>query len=570
MNGILAVLLAVIEPLWPSVEVMPGYEPHQVARMSKDKSKNPIAYLDWYEPPANPNGGVIILISGGAYNKCCDDMLVNELWPKFWNELGFQCVNLVYRTPRSKTNEYYRTAWIDGQRAVRKVRAEAAKRGLDVKRIGAMGMSAGAHLTALLATSSLTPAYEPVDELDKEPCNLDFAVPAALPYGLTDSQGTASTRGGNGVDCFPTDELKFDEATCPACLLHGGADKYSPEHSAWFYKRMRRAKVPAEIHIFPNSGHGTFWTTRNWQAFVRGFIRQLNLDKQLGGEVDLLKRYPYTKDAELEKEGVMYERELIWGEDEMPDVQTNQCTPHIDWYIPTNLTTKAIQIIYSGGAYGGNHPEGFEVAPLRRYLNAKGMAVVTLKYRTPRPAAPLAKHTTAWQDLQRAIKIVRTKAAEKGLDGQKIGIMGSSAGGHLTLMGVTSSRSHSYYEGKNPLDRTPCNVQWAIAIYPAYSLTDGINGGNKRGGNDDDIRLAPEFAFDPDTCPTLFMHGDSDPYASMASVKCWSWMRRMGVQSEVHTLVKRSHCFHRKAAEGTTSYEWMERVEEFLRIHKWL
>ena len=62
----------------------------------------------------------------------------------------------------------------------------------------------------------------------------------------------------------------------------------------------------------------------------------------------------------------------------MPDAQTNQCLPYLEWHLPKVLKTKAIQIIYSGGSYMGNGPDGFEVAPARRYLNAKGMTVVTL------------------------------------------------------------------------------------------------------------------------------------------------------------------------------------------------
>jgi acetyl esterase/lipase len=136
------------------------------------------------------------------------------------------------------------------------------------------------------------------------------------------------------------------------------------------------------------------------------------------------------------------------------------------------------------GAYNGNNPDGFEVAPARRYLNEKGMTVVTIKYRTPRPKGGLAKHTTAWQDLQRAIRVVRSQAAAEGLDSKRIGIMGSSAGGHLTLMGVTSSKQRSY---------------WPIA--------------------------------------------------------------------DLHTLVKRGHCFQKKAALGTGSYTWMDRIWEFMN-HK--
>jgi acetyl esterase/lipase len=131
-----------------------------------------------------------------------------------------------------------------------------------------------------------------------------------------------------------------------------------------------------------------------------------------------------------------------------------------------------------------------------------GMAVVTLKYRTPRPKTDLSKHTTAWQDLQRTIRIVRNEAAKRGLDPDKIGIMGSSAGGHLTLMGVTSSL-HSSYLPVDDIDKLPCNVQWGVGIYPAYALTDGAEQPNSGKGNDDSAILVPEFSFDLKTAPML-------------------------------------------------------------------
>ncbi|MBE6396860.1 MAG: alpha/beta hydrolase, partial [Lentisphaerae bacterium] len=69
---------------------------------------------------------------------------------------------------------------------------------------------------------------------------------------------------------------------------------------------------------------------------------------------------------------------------------------------------------------------------------------------------------------------------------------------------------------------------------------------------------------DPDTCPTLFLHGDADGWAAMNSVKCWEQMRRMGIQSELHTLALRGHCFQRKAAPETGSYTWLDRIGEFM------
>ena len=203
------------------------------------------------------------------------------------------------------------------------------------------------------------------------------------------------------------------------------------------------------------------------------------------------------------------------------------------------------------------------MAPARKYLNSKGMAVVTMKYRAPRPAAPLAKHVSAWQDLQRAIRLVRAGAKRRGLDPDRIGIMGSSAGGHLALLGALSSRTQAY----KPVDETdalPCNVQWAVAIYPAYVLSDGFDGHNSQGGNPDSAVIGPEFAFDESAAPVLFIHGDSDPYSAMGSVKVWERLRKAGVQCALHTLALRKHCFQKKASPGTGSYTWLDRIGEFL------
>lgn len=309
--------------------------------------------------------------------------------------------------------------------------------------------------------------------------------------------------------------------------------------------------VPAELHLYPDLGHGAYGFDRAVE-----FMRQMGYLGELAPEEKLKERY--TSD---DSRGY-YERQDIYPEGKTPSFQDHQCRPYIEWHIPKELKTKAIQIVYSGGGYNGNNPDGFEVAPIRRYLNEKGMTVVTLKYRTPRPK-DLAKHTTAWQDLQRTVRIVRSQAAEKGLDPDRIGIMGSSAGGHLTLMGVTSSMHQSYLP-IDKLDKLPCNVQWGVGIYPAYALSDGANSKNTNGGNSDADIIVPDFSFDLATAPMVFIHGDADGYSPMASVKVWEKMLSMGVHSELHTLARRPHCFQRSASPGTGSYTFMDRIWEFL------
>ena len=547
------------EYIWPDGK-MPDAQPHQIAAMTDavarpdfDASKNTVAYLDWFEAPApaNRTDACMILISGGGYNNCCDVGLI-DLWHKTFTAMGIQCVNFVYRTPRPEGLPVWQTAWEDGQRAVRMVRSEAARRGFNPEKIGTISMSAGSHLALLLATSSQTPAYQMVDALDEIPCHINWAIVNAPAYATTDAEtGIPASRQGYGVDVALSDCFKFDERTCPMSLHHGGTDVYSPNASTLVYRELRKLGVPAELHLYPDKGHGAFGLERGIE-----FMRQMQFAGTLEEEVDLCSRF--TEDGAL----VGYEKENIWPEGKAPDNQDNFCEPYLEWFIPENLSTKAIQIIYSGGAYTGNDPDGFEVVPARRYLNAKGMAVVTMKYRSPRPET-LAKHTAAWEDLQRAIKIVRSKAAEKGLDPGRIGIMGSSAGGHLTLMGVTSSLHQSYWP-IDEIDKQSCSVQWGIGIYPAYVLSDGYNGTNKAGGNLDEHIIAPEFSFDKATAPMLFIHGDADGYSSMGSVKVWEKMRAMGIQSELHTLALRQHCFQRTASPGTGSYTWLDRLWDFL------
>lgn len=554
------------ETVWPKGK-MPDRQAHQIAAMTDETSspkfnpdKHRVAYLEWFDAPAEDvrNGACAILISGGSYMNCCDvDHIKN--WRKLLTEAGIQCVNFVYRTPRPEGLPIYQTAWEDGQRAVRMVRAEAKKRGYDPEKIGVCSMSAGSHLALLLATSSQTPAYAPVDALDTVPCHINFAIAHAPAYVTTDAElGTMATRQGYGIDVKLSDVFKFDEKTCPISLHHGGNDVFSPNGSTLIYRQLRRMKVPAELHLYPNRGHGVFGTERGVE-----FLRQLGLLEELQPEVALAERI--TSDAGRAEKSPAQD---IWPEGKMPDVQDNQCKPYIEWHMPKELKTRAIQIIYSGGAYDRNDPDGFEVAPVRRYLNDLGMAVVTMKYRTPRPApaSGLAKHTTAWQDLQRAIRIVRSEAAERGLCPDSIGIMGSSAGGHLTLMGVTSSLQQSYI-AVDDIDKLSCSVQWGIGIYPAYALTDGADGGNTDNGNEDSDILVPEFNFDLKTAPMIFIHGDADMYASMNSVKIWEKMRSMGIQSELHTLALRKHCFQRTASPGTGSYNFLDRIADFLHEH---
>ena len=503
-------------------------------------------YLEWSDAPAAPTGACVIILPGSDYASVGDGAALQSLEAKLLAN-GVACVWLRHR-PSAAGLPAYQVAWEDGQRAVRLVRQAAAERGYSADKIGVMGFADGAHLALLLATSSQTPAYARVDDVDDVACNVNFAIPMSPTRVLT---------GDTAIDTV----FAFDNKTCTMCLFHGQDDDVtSPIATTRIYRKLRTmtvsngAKVPSEIHLVPGLGHDLATASEFGRAIE--FMCQMGFLGALGAEVAAFDRWASDEDR------ATYIKENIWPDGQTPDFSADQVVPFIEWHLPKELKTRAIQIIYAGGAYGFNNHDGFEVVPTRRYLNEKGMAVVALKYRTPRPAN-LPKHMSAWQDLQRAIRLVRAEAPSRGLDPDSIGIMGGSAAGHLTLMGATTSLTPAYAR-IDDVDDQPCNVKWAIAFYPAYALTDGADGTNANGGNLDTDVLVDDFAFDAKTCTMFFLHGDADSYAAMNSVKCWEKLHAMGLESELHTLATRGHTFQQNASPGTGSYNYNDIIWSYV------
>lgn len=259
------------------------------------------------------------------------------------------------------------------------------------------------------------------------------------------------------------------------------------------------------------------------------------------------------------------EKMFIWPEGQIPDLQTNMYyKPFIVWHKPRRRRTDAVAIVCSGGGYNGSLLDGFELPPLRDYLLDKGMTVVALRYRGPRPAG-LPRHALAWQDAQRAIRMVRTAAPSMGLNSEKIGFVGFSAGGHLAVLSATSSQTAAY-DAVDELDCVPCHVNWAVAVYPAYGFASESERLELESANDLSAPLAKEFAFDKKTAPVCLIHGDRDVHSPMASVRIYHKLRTMGIPSELHVLAYEDHCFMKAAYAGTVAAEWKELVGGWLAV----
>ncbi|MDO5309319.1 MAG: alpha/beta hydrolase [Planctomycetia bacterium] len=246
--------------LWP--DLAPGEtvrEPDVVAEGNPDKPAQRVTtpYLLVSKPEKQTKDVAILIFPGGGFNVCFYHNEGEDI-AKYWNERGYLTAVLVYRVPRPDNAPIYSRALQDAQRAVRIIRANAEKYGVSPERIGAQGFSAGSCLCLLTAVNSETVTYQPLDDLDKLPANLAFAIPVYPAYVLDD--GARDPNANKGLDAAILPDFHFDDHTPPMCLIHGDADIYSPLGSVEVYKRLRKMNIPAEIHIFSGAPHGfMFW-----------------------------------------------------------------------------------------------------------------------------------------------------------------------------------------------------------------------------------------------------------------------------------------------------------------------
>jgi acetyl esterase/lipase len=200
-----------------------------------------------YRPAKDKDTGTAMLIcpGGGYWNLYWQ--LEGEEVAAWLNSLGVTGVILKYRVPRrpgEPESEPARRPLQDAQRAVSLVRSKAVEWGIHPEGIGIVGFSAGGHLAFATATSFDQRSYQPIDDIDKMSCRPDFAV---LVYS-----GYLKAKDKNEL----APGLRIPTRTPPIFLAHGGDDIVSsPEHSVLTYLALKRAGIPAELHIYATAAH---------------------------------------------------------------------------------------------------------------------------------------------------------------------------------------------------------------------------------------------------------------------------------------------------------------------------
>ncbi|MDR0535715.1 MAG: alpha/beta hydrolase [Puniceicoccales bacterium] len=212
--------------------------------------------------PLNNTGAAVIVCPGGCYKFLSYTMEGVEL-ARWLNDIGVTAVILKYRTPARPKAKRGEMELKDAQRAISLVRANAAQWGVDPKRVGISGFSAGAHLSALAGTA-LERTYDPVDEADKKACRPDFTLlfyPAYIFEEDDEVRGLVSAK------------------TAPAFIIQAADDPYPSESSLAYYNACRAAGVSAELHVYASGGHGyglrkSAYPSRTWTLLATEWLRE--------------------------------------------------------------------------------------------------------------------------------------------------------------------------------------------------------------------------------------------------------------------------------------------------------
>lgn len=234
----------------------------------------------------------------------------------------------------------------------------------------------------------------------------------------------------------------------------------------------------------------------------------------------------------------------------------NVARPTIHVTLPQDVDQPtAAVVVCPGGGYNilAAEHEGTEICDA---LLKDGIATILLKYRVPRRGGEFDKHHHALQDAQRAVSLVRANAKQWNIDPQQIGVLGFSAGGHLTAT-LTNNHAERAYDKIDAADDVSCRPDFAVLIYPAYLTV----------SNDTD-RLDPlqqmDQATTERTCPTFLAVYQNDPFAP-SSLYYFAALRAKKIPAELHIYEGGRHGTGLREAPFS---RWMEDLRYWLARRK--
>jgi acetyl esterase/lipase len=226
--------------------------------------------LTLYPAKASSTGAAVVVFPGGGYRILAIDLEGTEVCD-WLNSIDVTCVLLKYRVPDSGPYPKSSAALQDAQRALGVVRSHAAEWHIDPNRVGVLGFSAGGHLAAALSTHYDQRLYDGVDAADQLSCRPDFAV-IIYPGYLALSEQNFS----------PNPDIHVTEKTPPSILVQAEDDPVHVENSTVYYQALKNAKVPAEMHLYAQGGHGyglrrTALPVTSWPVSVETWLHTIQV-----------------------------------------------------------------------------------------------------------------------------------------------------------------------------------------------------------------------------------------------------------------------------------------------------
>ena len=255
-------------PLWE--DDIPNYKPSDdteqadtngIVRISKVQKPDMSVYLP---SKSNATGQAVVICPGGGYSILAYDWEGTDV-AKWLNSKGIAGIVLKYRFPGSKSNIVrHKSPLLDAQRALRLTRYHAEEWNINPDKIGVMGFSAGGHLASTLGThfdEVKSGIEDPVAMASSRPDFMILVYPVISfdpKFGHIGSRNNLLGKNPDQelIDRF-SNEKQVTADTPPTFLIHAGDDGGVPvENSLMFYKALQEHDVPAEMHIFPEGGHG--------------------------------------------------------------------------------------------------------------------------------------------------------------------------------------------------------------------------------------------------------------------------------------------------------------------------
>ncbi len=232
--------------------------------------------------------------------------------------------------------------------------------------------------------------------------------------------------------------------------------------------------------------------------------------------------------------------------------------PTLIVYQPRENANGCAVVICPGGGYNilAWKKEGTEIA---EWFNSIGVTAFVLKYRVPR-RDPEQIHKEPLQDVQRAIRLVRSEALKWNIDPHRIGVLGFSAGGHLTVMAGTKWQTSSY-PPMDSIDQVSSRPDFICPIYVAYL------GPHYR---DNVAELGPLVDVNSKTPPTFQAVSWDDSMRGAQAALLSVELKKAGVPSELHLYSRGGHGYGIRRADNHVAWTWNQRLADWLRVEKWL